>query len=95
MPDNNSNKNQNSQTQIILALIGLFGTVGVARTRLVKSILDCAWGAFLVILQAVVVKRGKQTLAVETRGSSIECSGCGARVEKTLDVRVHSCSRGQ
>ncbi|MEG3858077.1 hypothetical protein [Microcoleus sp. herbarium12] len=30
MPDDNSNKNQDSRTQIILALIGLFGTVGVA-----------------------------------------------------------------
>jgi hypothetical protein len=30
MPDDSSNKNQDSRTQIILALIGLFGTVGVA-----------------------------------------------------------------
>jgi hypothetical protein len=30
MPDDNSNKNQDSRTQIMLALIGLFGTVGVA-----------------------------------------------------------------
>ena len=67
---------------------------GLARTRLAKSILDCAWGAFLVILQAVAVKRGKRTQEVEARGSSTECSGCGVRVEKTLDVRVHSCSCG-
>jgi len=30
MPDDNSNKNQDSRTQIILALIGLFSTVRVA-----------------------------------------------------------------
>jgi hypothetical protein len=30
MPDDNSKKNQDSRTQIVLALIGLFGTVGVA-----------------------------------------------------------------
>ena len=30
MPDDNSNKNQDSRTQILIALIGLFGTVGVA-----------------------------------------------------------------
>ncbi|MDZ4877494.1 MAG: IS200/IS605 family transposase ISSoc12 [Chroococcidiopsis cubana SAG 39.79] len=64
---------------------------GLARTRLAKSILDCAWGAFLQILQAVAVKRGKQTVEVSARGSSIECSGCGARVEKTLKDRVHEC----
>jgi putative transposase len=64
---------------------------GLARTRLAKSILDCAWGAFLQILQAVAVKRGKQTVEVSARGSSIECSSCGTRVEKTLKDRVHDC----
>lgn len=64
---------------------------GLARTRLAKSILDCAWGAFLQILQAVAVKRGKQTVEVSARGSSIECSSCGTRVEKTLKDRVHEC----
>jgi putative transposase len=67
---------------------------GLARTRLAKSILDVAWGTFLQIMQAVAVKRGKLTLGVDPRGSSINCSGCGARVEKTLAVRVHSCSCG-
>ena len=64
---------------------------GLARTRLAKSILDCAWSAFLQILQAVAVKRGKQTVEVSARGSSIECSSCGTRVEKKLKDRVHNC----
>lgn len=64
---------------------------GLARTRLAKSIIDCAWGAFLQILQAVAVKRGKQTVEVSARGSSIECSSCGTRVEKTLKDRTHNC----
>jgi len=64
---------------------------GLARTRLAKSILDCAWGAFLQILVAVAVKRGKRTVEVSARGSSIECSNCGTRVEKTLKDRVHEC----
>ncbi|MHC0067357.1 RNA-guided endonuclease InsQ/TnpB family protein [Nostoc sp. UIC 10890] len=67
---------------------------GLARTRLAKSILDVAWGAFLEIMQAVAVKRGKLTLGVDPRGTSINCSNCGERVEKTLSVRVHSCSCG-
>ncbi|RUR77472.1 RNA-guided endonuclease InsQ/TnpB family protein [Chlorogloeopsis fritschii PCC 9212] len=67
---------------------------GLARTRLAKSILDVAWGAFLQIMQAVAVRRGKHTQGVDPRGTSINCSGCGARVEKTLAVRVHSCSCG-
>ena len=64
---------------------------GLARTRLAKSILDAAWGAFLNILQAVAVKRGKWALEGNARGTSIECSSCGERVEKTLKDRVHDC----
>ncbi|MBD0386424.1 MAG: transposase [Nostoc sp. C3-bin3] len=67
---------------------------GLARTRLAKSILDVAWGAFLQIMQAVAVKRGKHSKGVDPRGTSINCSSCGERVEKTLDIRVHSCSCG-
>ncbi|MEH2359186.1 MAG: transposase [Nostoc sp.] len=67
---------------------------GLARTRLAKSILDVAWGAFLEIMQAVAVKRGKLTLGVDARNTSINCSSCGERVEKTLAIRVHSCSCG-
>ena len=33
--------------------------IGLARTRLAKSILDAAWGSFLNILTTVAVKRGK------------------------------------
>ncbi len=64
---------------------------GLARTRLAKSILDVAWGAFLGILQAVAVNRGKHTQEVEARGTSIECFNCGERVVKDLSVRVHNC----
>jgi putative transposase len=64
---------------------------GLARTRLAKSILDAAWGAFLNILQAVAVKRGKWAKEGNARGTSIECSSCGERVEKTLKDRVHNC----
>ncbi len=67
---------------------------GLARTRLAKSILDAAWGAFLTILQAVAVKRGKWAMEMDSKGTSIECSSCGERVEKTLKDRVHSCACG-
>ncbi|MFQ4143284.1 RNA-guided endonuclease InsQ/TnpB family protein [Chlorogloeopsis sp. ULAP02] len=67
---------------------------GLARTRLAKSILDVAWGGFLQIVQAVAVRRGKHCLGIDPKGTSINCSGCGARVEKTLAVRVHRCGCG-
>ena len=58
-----------------------------------KSILDFAWGAFLNVLQAVGVKRGKQTVGIDPRRTSIECSNCGVRVEKALSDRVHECPK--
>lgn len=64
---------------------------GLARTHLAKSILDVAWGAFLDILQAVAVKRGKMVIAENPNNTSQECSGCGKRVQKTLTDRVHNC----
>jgi len=67
---------------------------GLARTRLAKSILDVAWGSFLQILQAVAVKCGKHIVGVNPRGTSINCSKCGTRVEKDLSVRVHNCGCG-
>ncbi len=67
---------------------------GLARTRLAKSILDAAWGQFLNILQAVAVKRSKLAIGVNPNGTSIECSGCGERVVKTLGDRVHVCGCG-
>ena len=66
---------------------------GLARTRMAKSILDVAWGAFLNVLKAVAVKRGKQTVGIDPRRTSIECSECGVRVEKALSDRVHECPK--
>ncbi len=66
---------------------------GLARTRLAKSILDAAWGQFLDILTAVAVKRGKQVLRVDPRGTSQNCCVCEERVPKTLSERVHDCPR--
>jgi putative transposase len=69
----------------------LLNIKGLARTRLAKSILDAAWGAFLNILQAVAVKRGKVAIGDNPNGTSQECSGCGEPVKKALSERVHSC----
>ena len=67
---------------------------GLARTRLAKSILDAGWRSFLSILVAVAVKRGKHTVGIDPRGTSIECSSCGRRVEKDLSDRIHNCDCG-
>jgi putative transposase len=66
---------------------------GLARTRLSKSILDAAWGAFINILEAVAVKRGVRVVKVNPHSTSQNCSGCGHKVPKTLSVRLHQCPK--
>ena len=64
---------------------------GLARTRLAKSILDAAWGQFLEVGAWKAEKAYKRTIAENPSGTSIDCSGCGERVPKTLADREHSC----
>ncbi|KPQ40780.1 MAG: transposase [Phormidium sp. OSCR] len=64
---------------------------GLARTRLSKSVLDAAWGQFITLLEAVAVKRGIRVVKVTPYGTSVDCSSCGAKVPKTLSIRLHQC----
>ena len=80
---------------------------GLARTRLAKSILDAAWGKFLLMGTWKAEKAAKCALecadvALQRRiapaivaenpsGTTIDCSGCGERVPKTLADREHIC----
>lgn len=65
---------------------------GLARnSKLAKSILDAAWGAFIKILEAVAVKRGVHVVKVNPHSTSVDCSGCGTKVPKTLSIRTHQC----
>lgn len=64
---------------------------GLARTRLAKSILDAAWGQFLAMGKWKAAKAAKLTSPQNPNSTSIDCSGCGERVPKTLSDREHSC----
>jgi len=66
---------------------------GLARTRLSKSILDAAWGRFITILETVAVKCGVRVVKVSPYSTSGDCSGCGAKVPKTLSIRLHECHK--
>jgi putative transposase len=66
---------------------------GLARTRLAKSIYDVSWGKFISILEAVVVKYGVHLLKVNPHNTTLNCSGCGTKVPKTLSVRLHECPK--
>jgi putative transposase len=64
---------------------------GLARSRLAKSILDAAWGAFLSILTCKAGSAGGQVIRINPRYTTQKCSKCGELVQKSLSVRTHIC----
>ncbi|HWC15379.1 MAG TPA: transposase, partial [Terriglobales bacterium] len=63
----------------------------LARSRLAKSILDAAWGEFIWQLTCKAEEAGKRAVAVNPRGTTQLCSGCGEKVPKQLSERTHQC----
>jgi putative transposase len=59
--------------------------------RLSQAISDVAWGNFLLTLRSKAESAGVAYVEVNPRGTSQECSGCGAEVCKDLKVRIHDC----
>ncbi|MEI1373258.1 transposase [Nostoc sp. UHCC 0926] len=67
---------------------------GLAKSMLAKSVNDAGWGQFLQILNTKAASAGCLVVAVNPRGTSQECSDCGATVPKTLADRWHNCQCG-
>ncbi len=63
----------------------------VKNHKLAKSIHDAAWGQFLNWVKSYGVMHEIQVVAVPPQYTSQDCSGCGARVQKTLSTRTHVC----
>ena len=59
-----------------------------------RSIADASWGNFLRTLEHKAEEAGATVVRVEPRGTTQDCSGCGAVVHKTLRERVHRCACG-
>lgn len=60
---------------------------------LAKSISDACWGIFKEYLIYKAERKGKKVFTVNRYGTSIDCSNCGEKVEKSLAVRTHKCPR--
>jgi putative transposase len=59
-----------------------------------KSIGDAGWDLFLRALHDKAEKAGRHAIAIDPRGTTQRCSGCGATVKKTIAERTHRCSCG-
>ena len=65
----------------------------MVRSNLAKSIMDAAWGQLIRRLQCEAECAGKWVVPVNPRGTTINCSGCGEKVPKTLAQRQHDCPK--
>jgi len=52
---------------------------------------SAAWGTFLRMLEYKSEREGTHFVAVDPRGTTKECAGCGVETDKPLWVREHSC----
>ena len=64
---------------------------GMVRSRLARPILDATWGLLLFQLAYKAEEAGCYAVAVNPRGTSQLCSGCGVLVRKPLSERMHRC----
>lgn len=64
---------------------------GLGQGFLRKQCLDAGWGQFISLLQERADASDKLVCKVNARGTSQNCSGCGAVVPKTLAERTHRC----
>ena len=65
----------------------------MVRSNMAKSILDAAWAQLIWRLQCEAECAGKWVIPVNPRNTTINCSGCGEKVPKTLAQRQHDCPK--
>ncbi len=66
----------------------------VRNSKLARSIHEQNWGKLITLLNEKAESAGVRVVEVDPRGTSQECSGCGATVKKSLSVRTHRCECG-
>lgn len=72
-------------------VVEALGVKALARSVLAKDVHDASWAKFISLLRYKAVRAGTRLAEVDPRNTSQDCSGCGARVPKELQVRRHDC----
>ena len=96
------NQRRDFHCKVAADLVGRFDLVahealnvkGLSRSRLAKSVHDAGWSAFLGRLACKAESAGTRVIPVDPRGTTQNCSDCGAVVRKGLGDRLHSCPCG-
>lgn len=86
--------------QVSVKLVRRYGLIaveslnikGMLRSRwMSRAISDAGWSAFVNTLKCKAESAGVEIVEVDPRGTSQQCSGCGAVVRKELWMRTHCC----
>ncbi len=94
-----ANQRKDFHHKIARRLVNRYGTIvhedlnvlGLARTRLAKSVLDAGWAQFLQILAYKAEEAGRRVVGVDPRYTSQDCPACGHREKRPLWVREYTC----
>jgi putative transposase len=78
-----------ANAKVVLEDLNVSGLV--KNHKLAKSISDASWYNFRQWLEYFGEKFGREIVAVPPHFTSQECSNCGAKVQKSLSTRTHSC----
>ncbi len=102
-----SNQRRDFQFKTARALVQRFDRIAVEKLdisglmvqrnggrSLRRSIADASWRGFLSALSSKAEEAGSAVVFVEARGTTRECSACGADVPKALSERRHRCPCG-
>ncbi|MEH2412002.1 RNA-guided endonuclease InsQ/TnpB family protein [Nostoc sp.] len=79
-----------ANAKVVLEDLNISGMV--RNHKLAKSISDASWYNFRQWLEYFGKKYVRQIIAIPPHFTSQECSNCGARVQKSLSTRTHSCN---
>ena len=81
-----------SNDVIVLENLNVRGLV--KNHNLAKSVADASWSMFKQWLKYMGRIFDREIIEVNPAYTSQDCSGCGARVKKSLSTRTHTCSCG-